>query len=62
MRASQRNRRENRDKQRTKEGHMHRYTERQDRGTEKMKAEEIEYDTVQDIRGNAIKKGKSIFK
>ena len=41
---------------------MHRYMERQDRGTEKMKAEEIEYDTVQDIRGNAIKKGKSIFK
>ena len=27
-----------------------------------MKVEEIEYDNLQEIRGNAIKKGKSIFK
>ena len=36
--------------------------ETQDRGAEKMKVEEIEYDNLQEIRGNAIKKGKSIFK
>ena len=36
--------------------------ETQDRRAEKMKVEEIEYDNLQEIRGNAIKKGKSIFK
>ena len=36
--------------------------ETQDRGAEKMKVEEIEYDNLQEIRGKAIKKGKSIFK
>ena len=36
--------------------------ETQDRGADKMKVEEIEYDNLQEIRGKAIKKGKSIFK
>ena len=41
---------------------MHRYMETQDRGAETIKVEKLEYDNVQEIRGNAIKKGKTIFK